>query len=46
MLELAHRSFNCLEQKRYLRGVSNSPQVVHLTVFEPGFASAVLHQFE
>jgi len=52
MLEIAHCStyliyqVKNLEQEWYLSGVSDSPQVVHLAVSEPQFASEVLHQFE
>ena len=52
MLEIAHCStyliyqVKNLEQECYLSGVSDSPQVVHLAVSEPQFASEVLHQFE
>lgn len=35
-----------MNQERYLSGVSDLPQVVHLTISEPQFASEVLHQFE
>jgi len=52
MLGIAHCStyliyqVKNLEQECYLSGVSDSPQVVHLAVSEPQFASEVLHQFE